>query len=174
MNRTQQIQEVLTHWSYLARGLQYDPERFYKALQGKLEAENVKGLKISRAILTQKGMLSRKREYLRIQYDNLTFDICGAPFGDTNFFFSYWMGIKNKNGCFAILLNILLNIPFVGHFIQKSLDSLTYFEQDTASMFDALVSQIIIGEVDAIMEEQNIAPLLPESRIPNTKKLDAV
>ena len=174
MRRTEQIQEILTHWSYLARGLQYDPEKFYEVLEGKISGENIKGAKISRAILTQKGMFSRKREYLRIQHDDLLFDVCGAPYGEKNFFFSYWMGARNKSGCLAILLNLLLSVPIIGHIIEKNLNSLTYFERDTASMFDALISQIILEEVDAIMIEEDIAPVPPEARIPDTKKLDAI
>ena len=171
MKRTAEIQEILTHWSYLARGLQYDPASFYETLQGKIEGEKIKGVKMTTAILSQKGMLSRKRDYLRVQYDNLVFDICGAPFGETNFFFSYWMGVKNMRGCLAILLNILLSIPFIGLLIQKNLESLTYFEQDTAEMFDALISAIILEEVDAIMEEKEIEPIPDEARKPDDKKL---
>ena len=174
MRRTEQIQEILTHWSYLARGLQYDPATFYETLQGKIEGEKIKGVKIKTAVLTQKGMMSRKREYLRIQYDNLIFDVCGAPFGEANFFFSYWMGVKNMSGCFAIILGILMSIPFIGALIEKNLSSLTYFEQDTASMFDALISEIIIAEVDSIMEEKEIEPIPEAARVPNDKKLNSL
>lgn len=35
-------------------------------------------------------MLSAKREYLRVEREQLQFDICGAPFG-TGFFTSWWL-----------------------------------------------------------------------------------
>jgi hypothetical protein len=174
MRKNNQIQEVLTHWSYLARGLQYDPAQFYGILRGKIESEQINGVRLTTAVLSQKGMLSRKREYLRIQYDNFVFDVCGAPFGESNFFFSYWMGVKNMSGCLAIFLNILLSIPVVGLLIQKSLDRLTYFEQDTAEMFNSLVSSIIMAEVDSIMEQGEIEPVPDEARVPNDKKLLAI
>ncbi len=36
------------------------------------------------------GVLSAKREYLRIQRGNLAFDVCTAPHG-SGYFFSWWM-----------------------------------------------------------------------------------
>lgn len=174
MRRNEAIQEVLTHWSYLARGLQYDPETFYGTLEGKFNAENIEGLLISRATMNQKGMFSRKRIYLRVTYYNLMFDICGAPFGESNFFFSYWMGVKNRSGCLAIILPLLLSIPLLGAIIEKNLDSLTYFEQDTATMFDSLISQLVIGEVDRIMEEVDIEPIPESARVPDDKKLTKI
>ena len=171
MRRNEAIQEVLTHWSYLARGLQFDPEAFYGTLEGKIKAEKIEGLTITRATLSQKGMLSRKRVYLRVNYYNLMFDICGAPFGESNFFFSYWMGVKNRSGCLAIFLPLILSIPFVGSVIEKNLDALTYFEQDTATMFNTLISQFIIGEVDRIMDEEDIEPIPESERVPDDKKL---
>lgn len=171
MRKSDQIQEILAHWSYLVRGLQYDPARFYEILQGKIESEKIKGVKMKTAVLTQKGMLSRKRDYLRVQYDNFVFDVCGAPFGEKNFFFSYWMGLKNMSGCLAIFLNILLSIPFIGLLVQKSLERLTYFESDTADMFNSLISSIILEEVDAIIESEDIEPVPDEAKVPNDKKL---
>ena len=55
------------------------------------------------------GVLSAKREYLRVTRQKLAFDLCAAPFG-TGFFFSWWVGEKRPPRwlCWAILLGTLV------------------------------------------------------------------
>jgi len=60
---------------------------FYAAIESELVARNIPDLTITRELFREGGLLSSKREYLRLRRERLVFDICAAPFG-TSFFFS--------------------------------------------------------------------------------------
>ena len=59
---------------------------FYAAVEAELTARNIPDLTITRELFREGGLLSSKREYLRMRRERLVFDICAAPFG-TSFFF---------------------------------------------------------------------------------------
>lgn len=63
-------------------------KEFYAAVEKELLARKVPGLEILRIDYAEGGLLSAKREYLRMIRETLVFDICAAPFG-TAFFFSW-------------------------------------------------------------------------------------
>jgi len=60
---------------------------FYDAIEAELGDRNIPDLTITRELFREGGLLSSKREYLRMRRERLVFDICAAPFG-TSFFFS--------------------------------------------------------------------------------------
>jgi len=167
------IQEILNNWQYLALGLDYTPDDFYKAIEGRIKQRNIDIIKTSRVFFTQTGWFSNKREYLRVTQGDLIYDICGAPYGDS-FFFSYWMGVNEKRGCFGLLIPILLSIPVIGAMVEKQLGSMTYYEQDTAMMFNALLTNIVMDEVDDIIGKKEVAPIPDDARTPNDKKLRSI
>ena len=79
--------EVLHYWHELVENFQTSPQDFYAAVQKSLEERKVPGLDAARVEFAEGGLLSAKREYLRLTRERLVFDICAAPFG-TSFFFS--------------------------------------------------------------------------------------
>jgi hypothetical protein len=79
--------EVLSHWYSLVPNFTASTKEFYEAVEKQLSARKVPGLEISRVEFSEGGMLSGKREYLRMTRERLVFDICAAPFG-TSYFFS--------------------------------------------------------------------------------------
>ncbi len=60
---------------------------FYRAIEEELAAKEIPDLTITRELFAEGGLLSSKREYLRMRRESYVFDICAAPFG-TSFFFS--------------------------------------------------------------------------------------
>jgi hypothetical protein len=79
--------EVLHYWHELVENLQMSPQEFYVAVEKALADRKVPGLEAARVQFAEGGLLSAKREYLRLTRERLVFDICAAPFG-TSFFFS--------------------------------------------------------------------------------------
>ena len=79
--------EVLHYWHELVENFQTSPQEFYAAVQKTLQERKVPGLEAARVEFAEGGLLSDKREYLRLTRERLVFDICAAPFG-TSFFFS--------------------------------------------------------------------------------------
>jgi hypothetical protein len=79
--------DVLSHWYALIPGFNTATKEFYEAIEKELKDRQVPGLEISRVEFFEGGLLSGKREYLRMTRERLVFDVCAAPFG-TAFFFS--------------------------------------------------------------------------------------
>lgn len=80
--------EVLKHWYTPLDNFEYASNDFYQAIERELLARKVPGLEMLRIDLSEGGLLSHKRQYLRLKRERLVFDICAAPFG-TSYFFSF-------------------------------------------------------------------------------------
>ncbi len=81
-------EEVIKHWYAPLDNFQFITGEFYGMIEKELQARKVPGLEISRVEFSEGGLLSDKREYLRLKRERLVFDICAAPFG-TSYFFSF-------------------------------------------------------------------------------------
>lgn len=81
-------EEVYDQWFSSADNFEFLTADFYRMIESELAARKVPGLKMSRVEFSEGGLLSDKREYLRLQRERLVFDICAAPFG-TSYFFSF-------------------------------------------------------------------------------------
>lgn len=79
--------DVLSHWYSLVPGFTTSSKEFYDAIESELKQRQVPGLEVFRVDFAEGGILSNKREYLRMTRERLVFDICAAPFG-TSYFFS--------------------------------------------------------------------------------------
>src|ERR1043166_9032803 len=82
--------QVVSHWSQLVEGLKASPLAVYSGIEIGLKARSIPELTIERVDWRESGVLSAKREYLRVAWGRLAFDVCAAPFG-TGFFFSTWL-----------------------------------------------------------------------------------
>jgi hypothetical protein len=79
--------DVMSHWYTPVPGFSLSTQDFYASVEKELEVQKVPGLNLSRVEFAEGGLLSDKRQYLRMTRERLVFDICAAPFG-TNYFFS--------------------------------------------------------------------------------------
>jgi len=104
--------EVISHWHQSVDGLNTSTLEYYAAVEKALREKEVVDLEIERVTANESGILSAKREYLRVRYGRLMFDICGAPFGK-DFFFCWWL-VKRTPG-FAALWGCaaLIGLPIV-------------------------------------------------------------
>ena len=78
--------DVLSHWYSLIPGFSTSTDEFYQAIERELKSRQVPGLEISRVEFSEGGLLSDKRQYLRMTRERLVFDVCAAPFGTAYFF----------------------------------------------------------------------------------------
>lgn len=104
--------EVISHWHQSVESLSTSTLEYYAAVEKALRDKAVPDLLIERTIISEHGILSAKREYLRVRYGRFYFDICGAPFGN-DYFFSWWL-VKRTPG-FAALFGcaILIGLPIL-------------------------------------------------------------
>lgn len=110
--------EVISHWHQSVEGLSTSTLDYYAAVEKALRDKEVPELHIERITASESGILSAKREYLRVRYGRLSFDICGAPFGK-DFFFSWWLvkrtpGFAALWGCASLIGLSLLVLVFIG------------------------------------------------------------
>jgi hypothetical protein len=78
--------DVIDHWYSLIPGFNASAKEFYEAVEKKLKECEVPGLEMFHVDFAEGGVLSGKREYLRMTRERLVFDICAAPFGTAYFF----------------------------------------------------------------------------------------
>ena len=79
-------EQVHKHWYSSVDNFQVSTTEFYKMIEAELDARKVPGLRMSRVEFSEGGVLSDKRQYLRLQRERMVFDICAAPFGKSYFF----------------------------------------------------------------------------------------
>jgi hypothetical protein len=79
--------EVTSHWYSLIPDFNTSTREFYDAVEKELKERQLPGLELFHVEFSEGGVLSAKREYLRMTRERLIFDICAAPFG-TSYFFS--------------------------------------------------------------------------------------
>ncbi len=81
---------VISHWHHPVENFNTSTMEFYSAVEAALQPHQIPDYSISRIDWRESGVLSARREYLRIKRGKLAFDLCAAPFG-TGFFFSWWL-----------------------------------------------------------------------------------
>ena len=78
--------DVIDHWYALIPGFNSSTKDFYEGIEKELKTREVPGLEIFHVDFAEGGVLSQKREYLRMTRERLVFDICAAQFGTAYFF----------------------------------------------------------------------------------------
>jgi hypothetical protein len=79
-------EQPLSHWYSLIPGFSMPVKDFYDDIEKELKEREVPGLEMRRVDFSEGGLLSADRTYLRMQRENLVFDVCAAPFGKSFFF----------------------------------------------------------------------------------------
>ena len=125
---------------------------FYKTVEGVLDGMQIPELKHSRITYGEGGMLSARREYLRVLYQGLGYTICGAPYG-TSFFISWREDEPGRTG-----QSIASNIPYVGRLLARFFEK-TRYREDTELMYRETVQGVMKRMIDAIGKEGGVRGL---------------
>lgn len=150
---------VLSNWHHLFDNLQLSANDFYKKMEEAIQIQELPNVKLSQENLSEGGLLSSKRLYLRITRKGLVFDICAAPFGK-NFFFSYWYGTESSG-----FVNLLAKIPYIGKFLAQRVQEKTYYQIDTENMFKECVVNTFFREIESVSSAQGIRSLTDAQRV---------
>lgn len=105
------FENVISHWQTSIEGFSTSIQDFYARVEAAVTARELPDVSFSRVHFRERGILSDKREYLRISRGNLNFDICAAPFGN-GFFFSSWMATDQSKIVPLLYLFIALACTF--------------------------------------------------------------
>ena len=152
---------TLSHWFNLIEGLQDSPQQFYSSVEEALKSRGLPDITVSRVDYREGGLLSAKREYLRVHRKEHIFDICAAPIGK-GFFVSWWMGETPPGGLWALILMIPVLGPLMIRYFRPS----TFFRHDTALMFQESVRHSVLEVIDAITKSKGLRGLSELERKP--------
>lgn len=139
----------ISHWYGLIENLQTSPREFYASVEAAIQRRQVPNALMSRIDWPEAGLFSAKREYLRVRRNEYIFDICGAPFGN-GFFVSWWLG--ELEGCLASFMEV----PFFGFFLGLFFGRQTYYQIDTALMFQEAVRHSVNEVIDQLTSAKGI------------------
>jgi hypothetical protein len=81
--------DALSHWHFSVEDFNTSTLDFFAAIETTLLGK-LAPVRPDRIDYHESGVLSAKREYLRVSYGRYSFDIGAAPFGK-DFFFSWWL-----------------------------------------------------------------------------------
>ncbi|HXT10539.1 MAG TPA: hypothetical protein VN873_03175 [Candidatus Angelobacter sp.] len=77
---------IFSHWGTLTADCHFATKEFYSELESAINAKQWPGVEVLRIDYSEAGLLSHKREYLRVIRQRQLFDICAAVFGKDYFF----------------------------------------------------------------------------------------
>jgi len=99
------LANIISHWHKPFGDFQASSDEFYRSVESGLDRRQLPRISVSRVKWHEGGVLSARREYLRVARQKVAFDCCAAPFG-TGFFFSWWLGEKRPSRvvCWLLLL----------------------------------------------------------------------
>jgi hypothetical protein len=103
---------VVSHWHKIYGNFFTSPLDFYAMVEQAIAQWDLPDIRISRVTWKEGGLLSDKREYLRVNRGRLNVDICAAPYG-TGFFFSSWSSVLPPIVEIILYLSLLL-LLFLG------------------------------------------------------------
>lgn len=96
---------------------EFSTSEFYASIEKELEARQMPGLTIERIEHNEGGLLSAKRQYLRLRRERLVFDVCLAPFGTYWFYSHRYSLIPFTLRLWELLLILLLFAGVEGFYV---------------------------------------------------------
>jgi len=110
---------VISHWHHPVENFQTSAIEFYAAVEQALQPRQIPDYTVSRIDWREGGVLTARREYLRIKRGKLAFDLCAAPFG-TGFFFSWWLAeLPPTHALLWAILICFLGLGFIGGMVAE-------------------------------------------------------
>ena len=82
---------VISHWHHYVEDFSTSALDFYAAVEQAIASRELPEVTLSRVEYKEGGLLSAKRQYLRVGREKVAFDLCAAPYGKNGYFFSWWL-----------------------------------------------------------------------------------
>lgn len=155
-NSSAKVEDVRGSNHQLLNNMHFSAQEFYESVQQEVMDQQIKGVTFSRVLYSEGGILSARRQYLRIQRKEYVFDICCAPFSKGTFV-SWWLGEVNV----MPLRKYLVRIPIIGPWFRPR--NKTYLELDNEAMFKELIRSSFNKAVEHFSEVKGIRPNLIDS-----------
>jgi hypothetical protein len=141
------VSQVLSHWAHYFPYSTLSSNTLYSKVEELVKSHEMPHTKTERVTHKEGGMFSASREYFRIKYKDLVFDVCAAPFGK-DFFVSWWL--YESEGA----MKSLLKFTKAGEFLAERAAKRTFFEADEESIFRSCVHDCVLEAIDKLTEGQ--------------------
>ena len=115
-----------------------------------MASHEIKGLTFKKVSLKTGNIVSSKRLYMRVKWQDYHYDLCFAPFGD-GCFVSWWLIFEVSSE-----EEFISRIPFIGEWLRRSFFRLTYYKIDSASMFMTYAQRSVLAVIDEITKEMGV------------------
>jgi hypothetical protein len=149
-----------SHWNTLLAGFNYSSQEFFELVEAELYKHEVDDISTGYTNLATGGIGSDRRMYLEVEWNNLHYYICAAPFGDS-FFVSAWL--QNTHSAFEVLI---YKIPLIGGRIHRLLFPETIYKIDTASMFMTFAHSSLMKVITEVTKDTGVRALTEEEKKP--------
>ena len=100
--------EVISHWHHFVEDFNTSTLDFYKSVEETLTAKE-SPVRPTRIDWAESGILSAKREYLRVTYNRYSFDVAAFPFG-RDYFYSWWLTTRRPEGALLMALGAMVGL----------------------------------------------------------------
>jgi hypothetical protein len=147
------------HWGCSFPFFSFSANSFYELVESIVKAHEFPGIEITRVEHKEGGLLSSKREYLRIRFKMLVYDVCAMPFGK-DFCVSSWF--YETEGSAAQLLKFTK----VGEFLAKKAQERTFYQADEIGMFKGCVHSALVEATDKMIEGKGVRGVPDALRLP--------
>lgn len=151
---------ITAHWFHQFTDLQMSAREFYNGLAAAIKEAQVPDLVVTSIEYQEAGILSSKREYLRVHRNDVVYDICACPFG-RGYFISWWRGRPVNAG-----RDFIAALPFIGKFLERLFYPLTYYQIDSEEMFNGFIHFHVLSAVDAVVQQKGLRALSEDERKP--------
>jgi len=155
---------ILSRWHQYIEGNQFDTEEVYQLVAAGLANKGITNLRTTTNWHFESTYASPQRQYLSVTRRNLTFKFCAAPFGENGYFFSWWLGQR-----LPLLMRIFQAIPFIGRPLVRLFFPVTFYSQDTATMFQEATRRAINDIINDLLTSGGQRKLLAEQLTPEIR-----
>ena len=148
---------ALKHWSHHFPGLQLSSRALYQKIIDEVKERKPEGVSFEYAMYFESGIFSPRREFLCIEFKQFKMDVCCMSFG-TGYYISWWLGEAEPG--------LLSRVPLLNTLLGKNPLYQSYYQLDTATLFQSGIHDAILKVIDDISTEKGIRLLTEFERTP--------
>lgn len=141
---------ILDSECHPVNGFQLSTQEFYSFIEDRIRDLAIPNIAIERTTLSEGGILSDNREYLKIVRKENIFYVCSAPFGTASFI-SWRYGEQA-----SFLRRKLSQLPILKYLISEKKLNTTYFQDDATFMFRQTVTTLLKETTESILLNKGI------------------
>ena len=139
---------VHAHQSQHFEDLQMSAKEFYMLLKKMIEEYRYPEVQCEPVTLSESGLFSSRREYLRISKGRYHYYVCASPFGKS-FFISWWLQEDAHTAA-----NVASRFGRLGKAVATRMESKTFYERDTELMFTSSINSLIKSAVEKVKADK--------------------